>query len=130
MKRYLVAAGVGTMVFGAALGSAAALNVNGNPVAQYGEDMNLVCDVNGVTVDGFFVESDGVSKSHGIVLSDISTDCNGKTVVATITGDMGQQLAKGFVVVDSTQETFNWAGAAGTAGVPISSIYGVRLTLG
>lgn len=126
MKRYLIAAGLGAMVFTGALGSAAALGVNGNPVAQYGEDMNLVCDPNGVNVDGFFVDSDNESTSSGVVLSDIHDDCDGKTIVATATNETGTQIGKAFNVIDSNTETITWLQGE----IPMSQLYGVRLTIG
>ena len=125
MKRYLIATGVGAMVFAGALGSAAALNVNGNPVAQYGEDMNLVCDPNGITVDGFFVDSDGVSTSSGVGLSDIHDDCDGKTIVATVTNEAGDQIGKGFKEASGSTLTITWGEE-----IDMADLYGLAVTIG
>jgi hypothetical protein len=123
MKRYLIAGAVGTMVFGAALGSAAALNIKGNPVAQYG-DSGVTCDTNGITVEGFRVDSEPPSSSTGIVLSDIAPACNGKTIVATITDDEGTMLRRAYGPVDGQTKTLLWNK------IELSEIEGVQLTLG
>ncbi|HEX2176504.1 MAG TPA: hypothetical protein VHG70_11395 [Nocardioidaceae bacterium] len=130
MKRYLVAAGVGTLVFGGVLGSASALDINDPGVAQYGQAMDLVCDENGVNIDGYFLDTDAdePSLSNGVVISNIAAACDGKTIVASVFDNAGDGLARGFVTLDdSGTATVKYNG--GTQ-VPVSQIKGVRLTIG
>jgi hypothetical protein len=126
MKRYLIAGGVGVMVFGAALGSAAALDINDPGVAQFGESYDLVCDENGVSVEGYKTEVDfGDTTSHGAVITGISPSCAGKWMVVEVTDASGNQLRKGAVQMDtSTEAEVSWAG------VPFANIQGVQITMG
>ncbi len=124
MKRYLVACGVGTMVFGAVLGSAAALEFD-QGAAQFGSSNQLACDTDGVTILGYNLETDGVSTSSGVKVTDISEACDGQTLVATVADGSNTQLRKAFKVMgNSGTETLNWAP------VPVSQLETVRLTIG
>ena len=126
MKRYLVAGAVGTMVFGAALGSASALQITDPGVAQYGSSYDLACDEDGVFVEGYKTEVDfGDTTSHGIVINGISDECSGKTMVAEVTDANGNQLRKGSVVLtNSGKASISWAG------IPFANFEGVQLTIG
>lgn len=130
MKRYFAAFGVGTLVFGAVLGSAAALDINDPGVAQYGESFDLACDTDGVTVDGYWPDTDAgqESRSNGVVVSGISEDCIGKTLVASVTDADGAGLARGAKAINGSSVTvaYNINGDQ----VPYSQIEGVRLTIG
>jgi hypothetical protein len=130
MKRYLVAAGVGTLVFGGVLGSASALDITDPGVAQYGESFNLTCDDNGVQVAGYSVESDASAPSFstGVVVDGISPLCNGKTIVASVTDQTGAGLARGAVTITDTRMRVPYNLNAGP--VDLADIDGVRLTLG
>jgi hypothetical protein len=131
MKRYLVAAGVGTLVFGGVLGSASALQINDPGVAQYGESFDLTCDDTGVSVTGYRVDSDAGrdSQSNGVQVSGISTQCEGKTLVAAVTDGSGNGLARG--AVEITGNTVNVPyNIDGGPQVPLLDIGGVRLTIG
>lgn len=126
MKRYLMAAGVGAVVFAGALGSAAALDINDPGVAQFGESYNLACDENGVSVRGYKTEVDfGVTTSHGAIIEGISPLCAGKTMVVEVTDDQGNQLRKGAAVLtNSTTASISWSGIAFT------DLEGVQITIG
>jgi hypothetical protein len=130
MKRYLVAAGVGTLVFGGVLGSASALDITDPGVAQYGQSMDLQCDENGVTIAGYSVESDASAPSFstGVVVEGISPLCNGKTLVASVTDQAGNGLARGAVTIDSTRERVPYNLNGGP--VDLADLDGVRLTIG
>lgn len=132
MKRYLAAAGVGTLVFGAVIGSASALDITDPGVAQYGEAFDLTCDTDGVNVEGYFpdTEAGAESVSNGVVISGISEECAGKTLVVGLTHENGDALARGFKVIgDSGTETVKY-NLNGPAQVPFSQIGGIRLTIG
>jgi len=75
-----------------------------------------------------FLDSDGVSASHGIVVSGVDASCGGKTLVATVTGNTGQQLRKAYDEIPATggTMTMNWI----QGGIPMGELYGVRLTIG
>jgi hypothetical protein len=130
MKRYLVAAGVGTLVFGGVLGSASALDITDPGVAQYGESFDLACDENGVSVAGYSVESDGSADSFstGVVVDSVSPLCNGKTLVASVTDGNGDMLARGAVTISDTRVRVPYNLNAGP--VDLAAIEGVRLTIG
>lgn len=130
MKRYLAAVGVGTLFFGAVLGSASALGIDDAGVAQYGESFNLTCDNDGVTVDGYFPDTDAgaPSVSNGVVVSGISDACDGKTLVASVADADGNALARGAATIDGTTMTISY-NIDGDQ-VPYSQIGGVRLTIG
>ena len=130
MKRYLAAAGVGTLVFGAVLGSASALEVTDPGVAQYGESFDLTCDDNGVQVAGYSVESDASADSFstGVVVDGISPLCNGKTLVASVTDQDGNGLARGAVTITDTRVRVPYNLNGGP--VDLADIDGLRLTIG
>lgn len=133
MKRYLIALGVGAMVFAGALGSAAALDINDSGVAQYGDDFDVTCDDDGVTVEGYYLDTDAgaPSVSNGVVVSGVSGDCEGKDLVAGVTDTNGDALARGYVTVPAGGGTVNISyNIDGGPQVPVSDIGGVRLTIG
>jgi hypothetical protein len=133
MKRYLAAVGVGGVVFAAALGSAAALNINDPGVAQYGQSFGLACDSDGVTVLGYMTDSDAgaPSVSNGVKVTGIDSDCAGRTLVAGATKGDGSALARGYVVIPAGGGTVvvPW-NIDGGPQVPYSQLGGIRLTLG
>ena len=74
MKRFVVAALVGTMVFGAVFGLAASLSVDGGTI-QAGSDTDLQCDEDGVRVDGWGLETnDGLV--YFVRIHDIDETCS------------------------------------------------------
>ena len=82
MKRYLVALGAAGLVGSVVLGSAAALNVDGG-VVQSGQDMDLTCDANGVTVIQRSELDAQVPYSIGPRVTDIAEACEGEWIVVT-----------------------------------------------
>ncbi|MDZ7673789.1 MAG: hypothetical protein U5K30_01770 [Acidimicrobiales bacterium] len=133
MKRYLIALGVGAMVFAGALGSAAALGINDSGVAQYGDDFDVTCDDDGVEVLGYFLDTDAgaPSQSNGVVVDDVSSDCEGKTIVAGVTDANGDALARGAATIPSGGGSVNISyNIDGGPQVPVEDIGGVRLTIG
>lgn len=133
MKRYLGAFGAAALVFAAVLGSAAALDVGDAGVVQYGKSMDVSCDEDGVTVEGYFLETNGSgdapaqSTSRGVVISDVSTNCQGKTMVASALGGGGGILATG-----SSEISRNTVRITYDDGdlIPAKNIEGVQLTIG
>ncbi len=132
MKRYLLAFGIGAMVFAGVLGSAAALNINDPGVAQYGESFDLACDEDGVTIEGYFPDTDaGIdSVSNGVVVSGIDAECFGKTLVAGATDASGNGLSRGFVEIDADTEIVRWGSVDGPDTVLYADLGGIRLTIG
>lgn len=128
MKRYLIAGAVGTMVFGAALGSAAALDITGNPTVQYGEDMSLECDPDGVLVEGFTPDTEmtsGPQTSDRVRVSGINSDCYGKALVAVVTDENGNRISRG--VVFPISQASHWVTYPT---VDAADIDGLRLLIG
>ncbi len=124
MKRYVIAALAAGAVMTAVLGSAATLGINDAGVAQYGEATDLSCDATGVTIDGYFVDSEPPSVSNGVVVSEIDGDCTGKTLVASVTDDAGNVLGRGATEINGTSATPTFPS------VEIEDIEGVQLTIG
>ena len=83
MKRFVIAALVGTMVFGAVFGLAASLSVDGGTI-QAGSDTDLRCDEDGVRVDGWGLESDTGLVSM-VRIHDIDDDCSSNDLFVNIT---------------------------------------------
>jgi hypothetical protein len=128
MKRYLIAGGVGSMVFAAALGSAAALDINDPGVVQYGESMDLTCDADGVYVEGYTSDTEmtnGPAISDRVRVSGIDGACFGKTIVAVITNENGVKLARGTAEITTSRQFVNF-----DKPVNAGDIDGVRLLIG
>lgn len=107
MKRFLVAIMAGTMVFSVAFASAAALIVNGGTI-QAGADTDLVCDSDGVRVEGWGLETDD-GLVYNVRIGNIWADCVGAEIFANITGAGGTELTEaGPVTIDDTIETLTF----------------------
>lgn len=107
MKRFLVALMAGTMVFSVAFASAAALIVNGGTI-QAGEDLDLVCDSDGVNVEGWGLETDTGLVSF-VRIGNIWADCVGADMFANITGTGGVELTEaGPVTIDDSTEVLTF----------------------
>lgn len=134
MKRYLAAFGAAALVFAAVYGAAAALDINDPGVAQSGQAGDLQCDTNGVTVDGYFLETNQLprSRSFGVVVSGINEDCEGRTLVARTFDGNGDQLGRGVLSIGSSgTERVRYAPEqGGTNGVLVEAIDSVELTIG
>jgi hypothetical protein len=95
------------MVFSVAFASAAALIVNGGTI-QAGSDVDLVCDSDGVKVEGWGLETDDGLVSF-VRVGNIWADCNGAEMFANITGSGGSVLTKTVpVTIDDTIERLNF----------------------
>ena len=107
MKRFLIALMAGTVVFSVAFASAAGLIVNGGTI-QAGEDLDLVCDSDGVRVEGWGLETDDGMVSF-VRIGNIWADCVGADLFANITGAGGAELTEaGPVTIDDTIETLTF----------------------
>jgi len=85
MKRFVIAALVGTMVFGAVFGLAASLSVDGGTI-QAGSDTDLTCDDSGVRVDGWGLETDD-GLVYFVRIHDIAPACTGADMFVNITSN-------------------------------------------
>ena len=122
MKRYLFAAGAGSLVFAAALGSASALSIDAG-VAQSGTE-SLRGDSNGVVVESYGYESDNNS-SYSIRVGDVDPSLSGETLWAMVYSEGGSLLGKGKTTIDGTgKASVRWAKP-----VPVEDIDRVRLTV-
>lgn len=134
MKRYLIAGGVGSMVFAAALGSAAALGINDAGVAQYGESTDLSCDSNGVNIAGYTSEpgmDQGPAKSYDVTVTGVSPACLGKTLVAAVTDGSGNTIGHGYSQINGSTVRVEWESKWGDNGkINAGDIEGVRLLIG
>lgn len=137
IKRYLVAAGAAGLVFSGVYGAAAALTVEGGN-AQAGQDFDLACDEDGVTVKGYSIEQGtGLEPtSHGIVINGIADACDGFFVSARVLNAAGVIVGRGVKQILPTETgagavdfRITWTGAAGTAGVPVSQITTVSIAI-
>lgn len=73
MKRFLVALMAGAAVFTLAFAAAAQLGVNGGTI-QAGQDVDLRCDPNGVTVRGWGLEQ-STGEVHTVRVGRIDEEC-------------------------------------------------------
>jgi hypothetical protein len=121
MKRYLFAAGAGSLVFAAALGSASALGIDPG-VAQSGHE-TLRGDSNGVAIESWGYESDDNS-SYFIKVADVDPSLGGKTLWAQVYDGANTRLAKGSADISGTTVTVRWP-----APIDVEKIESVRLTI-
>jgi hypothetical protein len=103
VKRFFIALMAGTVVFSVAFASAAGLIVNGGTI-QAGQDLDLVCDSDGVRVEGWGLETDDGMVSF-VRIGNIWADCIGADLLANITGAGGVELTEaGPVTIDDSIE--------------------------
>lgn len=123
MKRYVIAAGIGSFVFAAAVGSASALGVNAG-VAQTGVG-ELGGDPDGVKVVSYKTESD-TGESYGVRVGSINDVPKGSELFAVIYDKDGKKLKdSGAVIYDgSGNASFTWRGGP----QDIEKIESLRLT--
>jgi hypothetical protein len=106
----------GTMVFSVAFASAAALIVNGGTI-QAGSDVDLVCDSDGVRVEGWGLETD-TGLVHFVRVGNIWADCVGADIFANITGGGGAVLTQTVgVTIDDTTETLHFDDAVSAVAI-------------
>lgn len=123
MKRYVIAAGVGSFVFAAAVGSASVLGVDAG-VAQTGVG-ELGGDPDGVQVVSYKTESD-TGESYGVRVGGINDVPAGSELFAVIYDSSDNKLKdSGAVVYDgSGNASFTWRGGP----QDIEQIDSLRLT--
>lgn len=98
MKRLIVALMVGGVLFTAAWGAAAALNVTANAL-QAGSDEVLICDADGVQItyqDGWDSSADDFTVT-AVVVGGIDSACDGLLLEVVLTDTNGNWLASGAV---------------------------------
>ncbi len=125
MKRYLIAAGVGSLVFAAAVGSASALDVDAG-VAQTGVGV-LGGDTNGVKVVSYKAESD-TGESSGVRVAEINDVPSGSQLFAVAYDSNGDKVggAEASTVYNGGGgANFSWDGGT----VDIEDIASLRLTV-
>lgn len=104
MKRLMVALLVGGMLFGAAWGAAAALNVDAN-FLQAGSDEVLICDADGVQVtyqDGWAGSPVNDFTITAVVVSGVNGACDGLLLEVVLTAQNGNWLASGAVTLPTS----------------------------
>jgi hypothetical protein len=124
MKRIILALAVGCAVFGVVFAAAAVLNVNGG-VTQAGSVTSLVCDSDGVTVEGYGVELDDLT-GYSLKVSGIDGACAGYELGAQI------QLVGGgkFNIVATIPAGGGTMTIPFPSPVPLADIIGVNLVIG
>jgi len=84
MKRFLIALLVGGAVFAAVFGAAASLTVQGG-VVQAGEDLDLVCDTDGIYVWSWMVNSYPVLEGvEAVRIKGVSAACNDARIMGRV----------------------------------------------
>jgi hypothetical protein len=116
MKRFLIAGLFGAMVFGAVLGLAATLSVDGGVIQGGGDDF-LLCDGDGVNVDGWGLETDTGQVSF-VRIWNIAPDCVGDDIFVNITKD-GVKIAGGSMTIPPDGDALDNQAAADQVGVKI-----------
>jgi hypothetical protein len=97
MKRLIVALLVGGALFGAVYGLAATLNVEGGTI-QFGSDVDLICDEDGVQVLGWGLETDD-GNVYAVRIGNIDEQCAGNQIFVSITDD-GTEIADGDATIE------------------------------
>lgn len=122
MKRYMVAAGVGSLVFAAAVGSASVLDINPG-VAQTGVE-TLGGDTNGVEVVSYKVEGN-TGESSGVRVAQINGVPQGSELYAAALDGAGNTVGEADTVYAGANEaSFSWDGGA----IDVADIEQLRLT--
>lgn len=124
MKRYMVAAGVGSLVFAAAVGSASMLDVNAG-VAQTGVG-ELGGDENGVKVVSYKAEGN-TGESSGVRVARINGVPAGSEMFAVALDENDNPVPGGEASTTYTggnEASFNWDGGT----IDIADIDSLRLT--
>ena len=127
MKRLVVALLVGGMVFGTVFAVAAALNVSGG-VTQAGSVVSLVCDADGVTVEGYGVELDDLT-GHFLKVSGVDASCAGYELAAQIQLDGGGHFNI-VATIPAGGGTMQIPFPAAVQPVLLADIVGVNLVIG
>ena len=84
MKRTILALLVGGMVFGTVLAVAASLGVQGGTI-QGGEDIDLVCDEDGIYVDAWGLNTYPVLEGvEYVTIKGVDADCDGARIMGRI----------------------------------------------
>ncbi|HVS85822.1 MAG TPA: hypothetical protein VHD91_09330 [Gaiellaceae bacterium] len=105
-KRTIVAAILALTIFGAVYGFAATLNVNAN-VLSAGNATVASCQQSGTPTGTYTLAYDATLHSYkvsGVTVTGMDANCNGKTVMVTLTGSGNASLATG-------SGTYNSAGS-------------------
>jgi len=126
VKRLMVALLVGGMVFGTVFAVAAVLNVSGG-VTQAGSVASLVCDSDGVTVEGYGVELDDLT-GHSLKVSGIDAACAGYELGAQIQLTTGNFNIVATIPVGGGTLVIPFPAAV--MPVPLANIVGVNLVIG
>ena len=92
MKRFIVALIAGAAVFALAFGAAATLVVNGE-VIQAGSTNDVVCDADGVLVDGWGLETDDGNVSY-VRIAGVDGACLGADMWVNVTNN-GTEITEG-----------------------------------
>lgn len=98
VKRYAIAAGAAALVFSGVYGAAAALAVDGGAI-QTGSDTTLTCDTDGVKVASYRADVERPAVSNGVRVEQVSANCEGLTLFATVFTADGTQLSRGSAVI-------------------------------
>lgn len=107
MFRKIAIVAVLLVVLAAMYASAANLTVGGGTI-QAGIDASLYCDVDGVLVDGWGLETNTNSVTY-VRINDISSDCLGSAMFIKVLDGGGAVLASSTVnPITSSTHTFNF----------------------
>jgi len=144
MKRFLTALLIGGVLFTAAFGAAASLNVGGG-IIQGGKDTSLACQTSGNPVEVVWktcAGGGGDARIFGLELSNFDGACNGQYVLAYLLDNTGNfpgsgsgmwrasaTISGGTVTVDQYGGGSPWVWTTATCGTGplVSEIYQVHL---
>jgi hypothetical protein len=106
MLRKLAIVGILVLILAAAYGAAAALGLNGGSI-QAGVDAQLYCDVDGVQVTGWGLETDD-SKVYFVTLGDIDAACLGNEMFVRVEDSGGNKLGFGSATIAGSTQQFSF----------------------
>ncbi len=124
MKRLIIAVALTLALGAAAYGAAASLTIQNNLVLQSGEDDDLTCDGDGVTVSFNLTTSEGVTRVTGVTVSGIASACSGKFLRLDLTDASGNALFTGSVF-SITPPSVNFSGL----NIPATSVFDVHVLI-
>jgi hypothetical protein len=130
-KRTLFAAVLALTIFGAVYGFAATLNVNANALSA-GNAAVASCQQTGTPTGTYTLAYDSTLHSYkvtGVTVTGMDPNCNGKTVMVTLTGSGNTSLATGNAAYSSTGSSTSVAVNTLTATPDSTLVNGVSIAI-
>ncbi|HLY93731.1 MAG TPA: hypothetical protein VKP14_02700 [Gaiellaceae bacterium] len=130
-KRTLFALVLALTIFGAVYGFAATLNVGANALSA-GNAAVASCQASGTPTGTYTLAYDSTLNSYkvtGVTVTGMDANCNGKTVMVTLTGASNASLATGSATYSSAGSSTQVAVSSLSATPDAKSVSGVSIAI-